>query len=261
MFKDMNAIIIEDETLVAKELAKKISEVEPDINIKATLPSLKTARNWFKENPEPDLMFMDVQLSDGVSFELFDSFTISCPVIFTTAYNEYAIQAFKVNGIDYLLKPVNRDELKNAIGKSKKLIQNKQPAQMDFQKLIAALNPAAASKAAGYKEKFIVNFRNTLSPINTGDIAYFVREQLIYLCTFENQKHILDYSTLEEIEALLDPEKFYRANRQFIVNVNAIKSAQAHPTGKLTFKVSNQPSLEIDISREKAPAFKKWLDR
>jgi DNA-binding LytR/AlgR family response regulator len=257
----MNAIIIEDESLVARELAKKIGEVEPEIKIKATLPSLKTARTWFKENPEPDLMFMDVQLSDGVSFELFESFAISCPVIFTTAYNEYAIQAFKVNGIDYLLKPVNKDELRNAIEKSKRLVQNKQAPTFDMQKLIAALNPAVTSQAAGYKEKFIVNFRNTLNPINTSEIAYFVREQLIYLCTFDNQRHILDYATLEEIETLLNPEKFYRANRQYIVNVNAIKNAQSHPTGKLTLKLTTQPNLEIDISREKAPAFKKWLDR
>ncbi len=257
----MNAIIIEDETLVAKELIKKIGEVDPDIKIKATLPSLKTAKNWFKENPEPDLMFMDVQLSDGVSFELFESFNISCPVIFTTAYNDYAIQAFKVNGIDYLLKPVNREELKQAIDKTKRLSQKQQPKDFDLQKLITALNPRVAAQAAGYKEKFIVNFRNTLNPINTSDIAYFVREQLIYICTFDNQRHILDYSTLEEIETVLDPEKFYRANRQFIINVEAVKNAQSHPTGKLTLKLTTQPNLEIDISREKAPAFKKWLDR
>lgn len=261
MLPEMNAIIIEDESLVAKELIKKIGEVDPEIKIKATLPSLKTARNWFKENPEPDLMFMDVQLSDGVSFELFESFNISCPIIFTTAYNEYAIQAFKVNGIDYLLKPVNREELKNAIEKSKRLNQKQAPASFDFHKLISVLNPSVAAHAAGYKEKFIINFRNTLHPINTSDIAYFVREQLIYLCTFDNQRHILDYSTLEEIEEVLNPEKFYRANRQFIVNVDAVKSAQSHPTGKLTLKITTQPSLEIDISREKAPAFKKWLDR
>src|SRR5215204_6120782 len=127
----MNAIIIEDEALVAKELVKKIGEVAPSIRIQATLASLKTARTWLKENAEPDLIFMDVQLSDGVSFELFQSFSLQCPVIFTTAYNEYAIQAFRSNGIDYLLKPVNKDELRTAIEKSRKLLPQQQSIPTD----------------------------------------------------------------------------------------------------------------------------------
>jgi len=256
----MNAIIIEDENLVARELVKKIGEVGPDIKIQATLSSLKSARNWFRENAEPDIIFMDVQLSDGVSFELFQSFNLQCPVIFTTAFDEYAIQAFKTNGVDYLLKPINKDELKKAIEKCRRLLQNKQPLSQDMANLLAAFAPGTLQQA-GKKEKFIVNFRHTLLPVKTNDIAYFVRDQLIYLCTFDNQRHILDYPTLEEIEEVLNTGKFYRANRQYIVNENAIKSVYAHPTGKLTLKLTTQPSLEIDISREKAPAFKKWLDK
>lgn len=255
----MNAIIIEDETLVARELVKKLGEVAPDIRIQATLPSLKTARTWLKENAEPDLIFMDVQLSDGVSFELFQSFTLQCPVIFTTAYNEYAIQAFKVNGIDYLLKPVNKEDLKNAVDKCRRLQQNKQTLPLNVATLLAAMAPGSLQQT-GQKEKFVINFRNTLLPIKTTDIAYFVREQLIYLCTFDNQRHILDYGTLEEIEEVLNSAKFYRANRQYIVNENAVKSVHTYPTGKLTLKLTIQATLEIDISREKAPAFKKWLD-
>jgi len=253
----MNAIIIEDETLVAKELVKKLAEVAPDIRIHSTLSSLKTARTWLKENAEPDLIFMDVQLSDGISFELFQSFSLQCPVIFTTAYNEYAIQAFKSNGVDYLLKPVNKQDLKTAIDKCRRLVQNKQPLPIDVAALLAAFAPGVT---VGQKEKFIVNFRSTLLPIKTSDIAYFVRDQLIYLCTFDNLRHILDYSTLEEIEEVLNPAKFYRVNRQYIVNGNAIKSVHTHPTGKLTLKLTNEPDSAIDISREKAPAFKKWLD-
>jgi len=255
----MNAIIIEDEALVAKELVKKIGEVAPGIRIQAMLPSLKTARTWLKENAEPDLIFMDVQLSDGVSFELFHSFTLQCPVIFTTAYNEYAIQAFKSNGVDYLLKPVNKD-LKTAIEKCRRVFQNKQPNSLDIATLLSAFAPGTLQQTAP-KEKFIVNFRNTLLPVKTSDIAYFVREQLIYLCTFDNQRHILDYDTLDEIESVLNTGKFYRANRQYIVNESAIKSVHAHATGKLTLKLTTQPAPEIDISREKAPAFKKWLDQ
>ena len=255
----MNAIIIEDESLVARELVKKLGEVAPDIRIQATLPSLKTARNWLKENAEPDLIFMDVQLNDGISFELFQSFSLQCPVIFTTAFNEYAIQAFKSNGVDYLLKPVNKEELTNAVYKCRRLVQTKQTIPLDVAAILAALTPGSLQQA-NRKEKFVVNFRNTLLPVKTSDIAYFVREQLIYLCTFDNQRHILDYGTLEEIEEVFNSNKFYRANRQYIVNENAVKSVHTHPTGKLSLKLTMQANLEIDISREKAPAFKKWLD-
>lgn len=203
---------------------------------------------------------MDIQLSDGISFELFQSFNLQCPVIFTTAFNEYAIKAFKSNGVDYLLKPVDKDELKIAIEKCRRLVRNKQPNLPDISSLLAAFPPGAFQQIP-QKEKFIVNFRNTLLPVKTNDIAYFVRDQLIYLCTFDNQRHILDYPTLEEIEDLLNSGRFYRANRQYIINENAIKSVHSHPTGKLTLKLTIQPAVEIDISREKAPAFKKWLDR
>jgi DNA-binding LytR/AlgR family response regulator len=253
----MNAIIIEDEALIAKELVKKIGDVEPGIKIHAILPSLKTARNWLKENAEPDLIFMDVQLSDGVSFELFQSFTLQCPVIFTTAYDEYAMRAFKSNGVDYLLKPVNKDDLRTAIEKCRRMQSNKTVLPFDMASLLAAFVPQQTTS----KEKFIVNFRNTLLPVKTSDIAYFVRDQLIYLCTFDNQRHILDYDTLEEIEAVLNTGIFYRANRQYIINENAIRNVHTHPTGKLTLRLVMQSSPEIDISREKAPGFKKWLDK
>ena len=255
----MNAIVIEDETLVARELVKKLQEVAPDVRIQSVLPSLKTARNWFKENAEPDVIFMDVQLSDGISFELFQSFSLQCPVIFTTAFDEYAVQAFKANGVDYLLKPVNKDELKNAVDKCRKLISNKQHLPVDISALLTALAPGHFQPVV-QKEKFVINFRNTLLPVKTTDIAYFVREQLIYCCTSDGKKHILDYNTLEEIEEVLHPGKFYRANRQYIINENAVKSVHTHPTGKLSLRLTIQPDLEIDISREKASSFKKWLD-
>lgn len=255
----MNAIVIEDETLVAKELVKKLQDLAPDLRVQAVLPSVKTAKTWFKENAEPDLIFMDVQLSDGISFEIFQHFTLQCPVIFTTAYNEYAVQAFKANGVDYLLKPVNKEELKQAIEKCRRLTQGKQQLPVDLTALLSAIAPGHFQPVQ-QKEKFVINFRNTLLPVKTSDIAFFVREQLIYCCTADGKKHILDYDTLEEIEELLHPAKFYRANRQYIVNENAVKSVHTHPTGKLTLKLTIQPELEIDISREKAASFKKWLD-
>lgn len=254
----IKAVIIEDEQLIARELANKIAVVADDIEIVEMLPSLKTAKKWFMQHAEPDLLFMDIQLSDGVSFELFDHFRLSCPVIFTTAYDEYAIRAFKVNGIDYLLKPVDESDLRTAIEKSRGLINGKSVLPVDMQQLIATL---ATPQASLYKEKFIVSVRNTWIPVDTREIACFVRDNLNYLYTFNGDKYILDFTTLEDIEELLDPRIFYRANRQSIIHINAIQSVKPHENQKLSVFLKAPLKMELDISREKAPAFKKWFDR
>jgi DNA-binding LytR/AlgR family response regulator len=256
----MNAVIIEDETLIARELKNKIASVAADVNVIETLPSLKTARKWFMENAEPDLLFADIQLSDGISFEIFERYELKCPVIFTTAYDEYAIRAFKVNGIDYLLKPVDINDLKKAIDKSRSLIEQKNKLPANLQELMQVLqNPAANTKL--YKEKFVVNVRNNWIPVFTKDIACFVRDNLNYLHTFSGEKYIVDYVTLEEIEELLDPNLYYRANRQSIVHIDAIQSIKPHENQKLTLTLKAPLKMEQDISREKAPGFKKWFER
>jgi DNA-binding LytR/AlgR family response regulator len=256
----MKAVIIEDENLVAKELQSKINEVADDVEVIEKLPSLKTARKWFMQNAEPDILFMDIQLSDGVSFELFDYFTLSCPVVFTTAYDEYAIRAFKVNSIDYLLKPIDEKELARAIDKCRRYLQTSKKSPVDVSELMQLFqNPMPTQQL--YKEKFIVNVRHVWLPINTPDIACFQRENLNYLYTFGGDRYILDYTTLEEVEELLDPKMFYRANRQAIIHINAIQSVKLHENQKLTIHLKAPLKLEIDISREKAPAFKKWFDR
>ena len=254
----IKAVIIEDEQLIARELANKISSVAPDVEIIEMLPSLKTAKKWFMSNAEPDLLFMDIQLSDGVSFELFDHFKLSCPVIFTTAYDEYAIRAFKVNGIDYLLKPIDDNDLGKAIDKCRALTNGKPSLRGDIKQLLASL---ALPLQNLYKEKFIVNVRNNWIPVDTKDIACFVRDNLNYLYTFNGDKYILDYTTLEDIEELLDPKTFYRSNRQSIIHINAIQNVKPHENQKLSVFLKAPLKMEIDISREKAPAFKKWFDR
>ena len=255
----MKAVIIEDENLIARELQAKINAVAEDVKVIEHLPSLKTARKWFMQNAEPDLLFMDIQLSDGISFELFDQFNLSCPVIFTTAYDEYAIRAFKVNGIDYLLKPIDEEDLSKAIEKTRRYLQPEQKAPNNIQELIQSLqNPKQGSL---YKEKFIVSVRHQWIPVKTADIACFMRENLNYLYTFNGDKYILDYTTLEEIEELLDPRIFYRANRQFIINIDSINIIKPHENQKLTAHLKAPLKFEVDISREKAPAFKKWFDR
>ena len=255
----MKAVIIEDETLIAKELQSKIKSVAEDIEVIEQLPSLKTARKWFMQNAEPDLLFIDIQLRDGVSFELFDEFNLTCPIIFTTAYDEYAIRAFKVNSIDYLLKPIDIDELRKAVDKCRRWREGSQKAPSNLQDLVQALQKPAATSL--YKEKFIVNHRHQWLPIKTSEIACFMRENLNYLFTFNNDKYIVDYATLEEIEELLDPRIFYRANRQCIVHIDAIQSVKPHENQKLTLTLKAPTKSEVDISREKAPAFKKWFDR
>jgi len=255
----MKAIIIEDETLIARELQDKISTVADDVEIVEILPSLKTAKKWFMQNAEPDLVFMDIQLSDGVSFELFNHFKLNCPIIFTTAYDEYAIRAFKVNSVDYLLKPVCEDDLVLAIEKCRKLYRGQKSA-VNMQELIQALQHPQQQSAL-HKEKFIVNVRNNWIPISIHDIACFTRDNLNYLFTFSGEKYILDFTTLEEIEELIDPKVFYRANRQCIINIEAIQSVKPHENQKLVVHLKAPLKLEVDISREKAPTFKKWFDR
>lgn len=254
----IKALIIEDEQLIARELASKIGLVADDVSVIDMLPSLKTARKWFMQHAEPDLLFMDIQLSDGVSFELFESFNLNCPVIFTTAYDEYAVRAFKVNGVDYLLKPVDETELQKAIDRCRALLNNRSKLPVDMQQLVATLSQPQVSL---YKEKFIVSVRNTWIPVDTKDIACFVRDNLNYLYTFNGDKYILDYSTLEDIEELLDPKMFYRSNRQSIIHINAIQSVKPHENQKLSVFLKSPLKMELDISREKAPAFKKWFDR
>ncbi len=256
----MNAVIIEDENLIAKELQFKISSVAPDVKVLQVLPSVKTGYKWFMENAEPDLLFADIQLSDGVSFEIFERYEIKCPVIFTTAYDEYAIKAFKVNGIDYLLKPVDMDDLKKAIDKAREIVNSKTEYPKDVRQLLQMI---ANPKSAGitYKEKFVVKQRNSWIPVFTKDIACFYRDNLNYIVTFSGEKYVIDFVTLEEVEELLDPRIFYRANRQSIIHIDAIQSIRPHENQKLTVILKQPVKIEQDISREKAPAFKKWFER
>lgn len=257
----MKALIIEDELLIARELRHKIEQVAPDVTVLEHLPSLKTARKWFLNNAEPDLIFMDIQLGDGVSFELFEHYQLKCPVIFTTAYDEYAIRAIKNNGVDYLLKPVDEDDLRKAIDRCRTLISRQATEAVNWPELLRMLQHPESAGGGAYKEKFIASLRNQWVPIPTAEIACFAREQLNYLYTFAGDRYLLDYNTLDEIEALLDPKVYFRANRQYIIHIDGIQSVRPHENQKLTITLKAPLKMEVDISREKAPGFKKWLDR
>ncbi|WP_221393412.1 LytTR family DNA-binding domain-containing protein [Dyadobacter sp. NIV53] len=253
----MKAVIIEDEILVASELQSKIASVASDIEVISLLYSLEDAIAWFSHNPQPDLMFMDIQLGDGVSFELMDHVKINCPIIFTTAYDEYAIRAFKVNGVDYLLKPVDETELKKATDKCRALLGNNYSMQANLHQMLYTITHPAKTE---YKKKFLICLRNQWIPVSTDDIACFTKDTIHYLYTSKGDRHVIDFTTMEEIEELLDPKKFFRANRQFIINIEAVHGIRLHENQKLTVALRSPLKIELDISREKAPAFKKWFD-
>ena len=255
----MKALIVEDEQLIAEELQYTIESVADDIEIVDVLSNLKAARKWFMEHAEPDIVFMDIRLRDGLAFELFEHFTLQCPVVFTTAYEEYAIRAFKVNGIDYLLKPVQQEDLKKALDKCRNYLQNKSFVPADLQQLLRHITQPSTSPV--YKEKFIVSFNNKWMPVDTKEIAVFEKNNLNYIYTFTGEKYIYDFSPLEEIEEVLDSKTFFRANRQMIINIGAVHSVKPHGNQKLAVQLKPPLKLEVDISREKAPLFRKWIDR
>ncbi|HEX2534706.1 MAG TPA: LytTR family DNA-binding domain-containing protein [Chitinophagaceae bacterium] len=256
----MKAIIVEDESINAQELIRKIGTVAEDVEVIGVLPSVRAAKRWLMSNREPDFMFMDIQLSDGVSFEIFDEYQLGCPVVFTTAYDEYALRAFKVNSVDYLLKPINTAELKTAIDKCRRLVSREDKLPNDWADLLKTLSGKADNKPM-YKEKFIVHQRQQWIPVLTADIAYFMRDNFYFLQTFSNEKYFLDFNSLEEVEDVLDPKTFFRANRQCIINIHAIQSIRLHDNGKLSLHLKAPLKTIIEVSREKAPSFKKWFEQ
>ena len=249
----MNILIIEDEPLVAQDLKNLITMAEPEAKILDTITSVEAARGWFDGNNLPDLILSDIQLSDGISFEIFETLHIHCPIIFTTAYDEYAILAFKLNSIDYLLKPVDEAELRAALTKYKSLT-----TETILGEQLKSLMSTWGNQSRKYKERFLTVHRNTLIPVMQNEIAFFHKEELIYLHTLSNEKYITEHHTLDEIESLLSPEIFFRVNRQYILHIQSVAKIKTTHKG-LTVQLKPPINIELDISREKAVAFKKWI--
>lgn len=249
----MRILIIEDEPLVAKDLEASLHKLEPDAEIIGPLPSIQLIKKWFQENPLPDLILSDIQLSDGISFEVFESLNLNCPIIFTTAYDEYAIRAFKLNSIDYLLKPVDSNELAIALKKYRSLTVGNTLADQ-----LKSMMGSWGKENRRYKERFLALQRNTLVPVTVDEIAFFHKEELIFIHTMTNEKFIGEHSTLDEVENLLDPEKFFRVNRQFIIHMQSVARIKSTHKG-LNLQLKAPFNNELEISREKAVAFKKWI--
>lgn len=252
----MKVIIIEDEDLAAWGLISKLQRLDPAIEILATLDTVQAAVSWFRENPAPELAFFDIQLADGLSFEIFEQVQVLCPVIFTTAYDSYALRAFQVNSVDYILKPVDQDDLARAFSKLRQL---RTPAALDagtLQKMMQALQPRQ------FKDRFMVKVGDHLTAIAAGDIDFFFGEnKIVWLRHQNNRKYPVDY-TLEQLEDLLDPSRFFRLNRQYIAAIDAISDVVSYSNSRL--KVSLKEPLSegpILVSREKVEAFKLWMGK
>lgn len=252
----MKTLIIEDEAFAADALESMLLSIKPDAKVLEKLESIEESVEWFQQNEAPNLIFCDIHLSDGSSFEIFKQIESKSPVIFTTAYNEYAIDAFKVNSVDYLLKPIKQEELENAIKKYEGLKQNNISEELqNIQNLISN-----ASVKNNNKSRFMVKSGQVIKTIPSEKVAYFLAEEgVVLLVTFEGKRFVINY-TLDQLEEQLETQMFFRANRQLIVNIHAVKEVNPYFKGRLLLNV--EPKIQGDqiISNSKASAFKEWLD-
>ncbi len=255
----MKVLIIEDEPFAQNELKRLLANSGFEIAIIDCLDSVEDSVSWLKSNKPPDLVFMDIQLSDGLSFEIFKQVTVTTPVIFTTAFDEYAIQAFKVNSVDYLLKPIKQSELNNALNKFEDLgnqYSNTQPI-LDLDQIQQLLN----IQKPAFKTRFIARVGDQIKHIDIKDVAYFrAEDNEVMLITKNNNKYIIEYS-LDHLVGVLDPFEFFRINRSYIVTARSIEKISKYFNSRLHLELSPQTEDTVLISRVKVPEFLKWMDK
>ena len=251
----MNVIIIEDEKPSARRLERMLERQQVTVN--TMLHSVDEAVEWFQNNPHPDLIFLDIQLSDGLSFEIFDAVEVKSAIIFTTAFDEYALQAFKLNSIDYLLKPIDEDELATAVMKYQERMPQQQNVQLNFDDIKKLLtNPVERE----YKKRFTTKIGQHIKMIPVDEIECFYSENKgTYAHTYEGRDYLLD-TTLEQLEDELSPEVFFRINRKFYVNINGIKDIISYTNSRLQLKLQSYKEDEVIVARERVRDFKLWLE-
>lgn len=257
----MNALIVEDEELAVKKLQKLIAEADPTLTVVGVTASIEESVDWLGSHPAPDLIFMDIELADGQSFEIFDRVNVQSTVIFTTSYDEYALQAFKVNSIDYLLKPIQKEDLQRSLKKLRDLRGNHPTdnAPFSIEKLIQELK--LQQSPAEYRKRFLVRQGQRLLSIETHDIAYFFTdERFSFFRTHTNQKFLVDY-TLDELSDNLDPYFFFRISRSVIVTHQAIEQIQPYFGNRLSLVLHPLFDKEAIVSREKVSDFKRWMGK
>jgi DNA-binding LytR/AlgR family response regulator len=252
----MKIAIIEDETLAARRLETLVLKYNPHIEIVAVLPSVKSSVKWLNAHPHPDLLFMDIHLEDGQSFSIIEQTDLEVPIIFTTAFDEYMIKAFKVNSVDYLLKPINYEELSGALNKYNKL-KGGSPHTKELKELLNA----ALQKEEKYKSRFLITLGSKIKTISVEETAYFYSEEKItFLVTSTGVRFPVDYS-LDKLSDILDPSLFFRVNRQFLIKLPSIEAIHKYSATRLKITLKPESDKEVFVSTEKYSSFKDWLDQ
>lgn len=259
----MKVLIVEDEELAVKKLIKTLAAVDPDADVVGVADSIMATVKWINNNPLPDLILMDIELSDGQSFEIFNRVAIKCPVIFTTSYDEYALKAFKVNSVDYLLKPIQKEDLESALQKMhdlKSMYKQSGPkGDMNIESLVKELQEKLQLK--DYRKRFLVRHAQKLVSVDTDEIAYFFSDgRLNFFKTHDNKKFVVDY-TMDELEEMLDPKKYFRISRSFYISVNSVEQIHDYFGNRLLLHLRPAVDKESIVSREKVTEFKKWMGK
>jgi two-component system, LytTR family, response regulator LytT len=260
----MKILIVEDEDLAVKKIQKTLSAVDSEAVVTGITDSIKSTVEWLQQNPQPDLILMDIELADGQSFEIFNLVEVKSPVVFTTSYDEYALKAFKVNSIDYLLKPVQKEELQAALNKYKKMketytAQPEESRDLSLDSLVKELQRKLQPKE--YRKRFLVKHAQKLVSIEIDEIAYFFSDgRLNFFKTCDNRKFVVDY-TMDELEDMLDPQQYFRISRSFYVSVNCIDKIEDYFGNRLILQLKPVVDKEALVSREKVADFKKWMGK
>jgi two-component system, LytTR family, response regulator LytT len=254
----MKVLIIEDEELAVKKLRKTLESVDATAEVIGTADSIKSSVEWLEQNPQPDLILMDIELADGQSFEIFNLTEVKSPVIFTTSYDEYALKAFKVNSVDYLLKPIQKEELQTALDKFKKT-HSTTKADINIDSLVKELQLKLQPKE--FRKRFLVKNGQKLVSVEVSDIAYFYSDgRLNFFKTSDNKKFVVDY-TMDELEDMLDPERYFRISRSFYVSIASIDKIDDYFGNRLILQLKPVVDKEALVSREKVTDFKKWMGK
>lgn len=253
----MIALIIEDEAAAAEKIARLANAHFAEATLAGPIESIEESVEWLKAHPMPDLIFMDIQLADGPSFDIFKEVEISCPVIFTTAYDEHALTAFSHNGIEYLLKPIKEEAFQKAIDKYRSWNQHASPPQPDWTGLLAGIQSANDRKS--YQKRLVIRYGQQIKALEIKDAAFFyIESKVTILNTFGGKEYPVDQN-LEELQSILDPAIFFRINRKMIVNIEAISKMSAHSKSRVRLTLQPGFSEEVVVSSERSPVFKEWL--
>jgi DNA-binding LytR/AlgR family response regulator len=251
----MNILIVENEMPAADKIVRLLKKIDKSVSFMGIVETVEEAINRLQEKPLPDLILMDIQLDDGLCFEIFETINVDTPVIFTTAYDEYTLKAFKVNSVDYLLKPIDEESLKTALAKYKKLYADKSPFKADFRQLLNEFRNQ-------YKSRFLIKIGDKFKSITVKEISHFhICERNVFLRDNQRKDYGIDYS-LEQLQGILDPRKFFRINRDCVVNIDAVMLMYSYSSSRLQLTLKNEEKSDIFVvSRDKVAAFKKWIDK